>query len=270
MGKRDLQPDVLFYALGATGLGLTGIAFGEFALQWQPVPAWVPLRAPLAYLSAAFLLCGGLAALSRRWSLAGLFGLGIFCGLWSVTLKTPAIIGAPSALGAWLGFAEISSLAIAGLMAASSMSGYGGAPALKGLRIGYGLCAMIFGLCHFVYADITASMVPEWMGLRHFWAYVTGAGHLAAGLALVSDVLARLASRMLGLMMASFVLLVHLPDTIAFPTSHAAWTIQFVALMLAGGAWLVGGILNRQAEGQPLSRLWLAISEAILPRRYGS
>ena len=59
MDKRALQPDVLFYALGAVGLGLTGLVFGDFARQWQPVPAWVPLRAPLAYLSAAFIIGAG-------------------------------------------------------------------------------------------------------------------------------------------------------------------------------------------------------------------
>jgi uncharacterized membrane protein len=265
-----LQADVLFYALGAIGLGLTGLAFGDFARQWQPVPGWLPMRTPLAYLSAALLLGAGIAALTPRWQLAGLSTLGIFFAAWTMLLKTPAIIAAPAILGAWLGFAEISSLALAGLLAASSISGFGGARALRGMRIGYGLCAIIFGLSHYVYADITASMVPEWLPERHFWAYLTGTGHLAAGLALVSGMMARLAARMFGLMMGSFVLLVHLPDTFAYPGQHAAWTIQFVALTLAGGAWLVGGVLAGHSEKMPQSRLWLAIGEAVLPRRYGS
>jgi hypothetical protein len=75
---------------------------------------------------------------------------------------------------------------------------------------------------------------------------------------------------MLGLMMGSFVLLVHLPDTIAQPTAHAAWTIQFVALTLAGGAWLVGGVLARQETGNPMPDMWSAVREAVAPRRYGS
>ena len=270
MEKRGLQADVLFYALGAIGLGLTGLAFGDFARQIQPVPAWVPFRTALSYLSAALIVGAGGAALTSRWRLAGITGLAAIFTVWALLLKTSVIAAAPSIVGAWLGFAEIGSLAIAGLMAASSLSGLGGDHGQQGLRIGYGLCAIVFGLCHYVYADITASMVPEWLPERHFWAYLTGAGHLAAGLALISGVLARLAARMLGVMMGSFVLLVHLPDTMAQPNSHGVWAIQCLALALAGAAWLVGGVLARDDRKDALPEIWSALTGAVAPQRYGS
>lgn len=270
MKKRDLQPDVLFYALGAIGLGLTGLAFGDLARPWQIVPAWMPLRTPLTYLGMALILGAGIAALTSRWRLDGVAALGIIFSLWALLLKTPVVLSAPSVLGAWLGFAEAGSLAIAGLLAASGLSRIGGRGALTVFRIGYGLCAVVFGLCHYVYADITASMVPEWLPERHFWACLTGAGHLAAGVALVSGLLARLAARMLGLMMGSFVLLVHLPDTLARPTDLGALTIQFIALALAGGAWLLGGVLSREAAETSLPSLWAALGATIAPKRYGS
>lgn len=270
MEKRGLQPDVLFYALGAIGLGLTGLAFGDFARAWQPVPAWMPFRTALIYLSAALILGAGGAALTTRWRLGGVAALGITFAAWALFLKTSVIMSAPLVLGVWLGFAEACSIAIAGLMAASCISGVGGGNAVTGLRIGYGLCAIVFGLCHYVYVDITASMVPEWLPERHFWAYLTGTGHLAAGFALVSGVLTRLAARMLGLMMGSFVLLVHLPDTIANPTGLAPWTIQFIALTLAGAAWLVGGVLARQGTEAAMPSLWAIFGEALSPKRYES
>ena len=268
MDKRTLLPDILFYALGAIGFGLTGLAFGGYARQWQPVPDWGPLGEPLTYLVAGLILAAGVAAVTPRWRAHGAAASGIIFLLWVLFLKAPVVMAAPAVLGAWLGFAEASSLAIAGWMAVFALSGMNGRTAIASLRIGYGSCAIVFGLCHFVYADITASMVPEWLPQRHFWAHLTGAGHLAAGLALVLGMLARLAARMLGLMMGSFVLLVHLPDTIAQPASASVWTFQFIALMLAGGAWLVGGVLaNREEDSQP-SRLALAVRELALPRRY--
>lgn len=248
-----MQKDVIVYAIGAIGLGVVGLIFGDFALQWQPVPDWVPLRTPLAYLSALIILGAGAAALVRRWALAGMATLAIFYSLWTLLLKTPAILAAPLMLGTWLGFAEIASLAIAGFLAVSLMSGHGEPRAMQGLRIGYGLCAVIFGLSHFVYVDITASMVPEWLPARHFWAYATGAGHFSAGLAILSGVLARVAATMLALMMGSFVLLVHLPDMIANPSAHLEWTILFVATTLAGAAWIVRGSLARDSAGSALS-----------------
>ena len=270
MDNRDLHRDTPYYALGAMGLGITFLAFGELAPPWHPVPSWMPWRVPLSYASAGLIVGAAIACLISSWRLLGITALGIIFALWALALKTAPIMTAPSVPGAWLGFAEAGSLAIAGLMAASSLSKVGGLGALVGLRIGYGLCAIVFGICHYVYADITASMVPDWLPASHFWAYLTGTGHLAAGLALVFGLLARLAARMLGLMMGSFALLVHLPDTIANPTGLAAWTVQWIALALAGGAWLVGGVLVREGLETPMIGLLSAYAEAISPKRYGS
>ena len=37
------------YACGAILLGAIICWFGDFAMQWQPVPEGIPLRTPLAY-----------------------------------------------------------------------------------------------------------------------------------------------------------------------------------------------------------------------------
>lgn len=267
--NRALQADVLYYLLGAIGLGVTGLAFGELGQQWQGVPPWVPLRAPLAYFSAIVLLAAGCAALRPRWLIPGLAALGIFFATVALLLKTAAIARAPLSAGAWLGFAEIFSLAIAAYMAVLTLRGTGRPRIIQSLSVGYGLCVINFGMCHFAYADITASMVPEWLPERYFWAYLTGLGHLTAGLALVSGVLVRLAARMLGVMMGSFALLVHLPDVLADPSSHTAWTLQFISLALAGAAWLVGGVLARQEANRSMPSLWKKLSRQLAPDRAG-
>lgn len=106
-------------------------------------------------------------------------------------------------------------------------------------RIAFGLSALVFGTSHFVYADFTAAMVPEWMPARLFWAYATGAGHVAAGLALLSGIRARLAATWLAAMAASFVLLVHVPRVIAAPSSQLEWTMLCMATLIAGSAWIM-------------------------------
>ena len=59
-----------------------------------------------------------------------------------------------------------------------------------------GASAIVFGFAHFDYIDSRRSIVPAWIPpTRLFWAWATGAGHLAAGLALVSGIQARLAAR---------------------------------------------------------------------------
>lgn len=44
--RKRIDIDALPYALGAILLGMVRLAVHDFALQWQPVPQWVPARAP--------------------------------------------------------------------------------------------------------------------------------------------------------------------------------------------------------------------------------
>ena len=85
-----------------------------------------------------------------------------------------------------------------------------------------GACAIVFGFAHFNYIDFTASMVPGWIPFKTFWAWATGAGHLAAGLALVSGIKARLGVTCEAAMMGSFAVLLHLPRVVAAPDQHVA------------------------------------------------
>ena len=58
----------IFYAAGVAGFGVMGLAFGDFALQLQPVPENLMLRTPLAYGCALLLILGGGATLTDRWA----------------------------------------------------------------------------------------------------------------------------------------------------------------------------------------------------------
>lgn len=236
------RTDGLAYAIAAIGLGAVGLVFGDFARQWQPVPADIPSRTALAYASGALLVAGGLMILPGRLRPLGAGLLALFYALWVIALHGPRVAAAPANVSVWLGFAEIASLAAAGLLLAIGA----GAPRLRSAAlVVYGLCPLVFGLSHFVYADFTADMVPEWIPARLFWAYATGAAHAAAGLAILVGFLARPAAMLLALMMGLFVLLVHVPRVVASPASHHEWTMIFIALSLTGAAWIVAASLRR-------------------------
>ena len=83
-------------------------------------------------------------------------------------------------------------------------------------------------------------MVPTWLPPSQiFWTYATGVGHLAAGLSLLSGIRAQLGATLLAVMMALFVLLVHVPRVIAAPGEHLEWIMLGVALSLSGSAWVI-------------------------------
>lgn len=246
MGKFGVR----IYGLGAILLGTVGLIWADFLMQWQPVPKDIPLRLPLAYLSAAALLLAGAAVQARRSAVFGAAALAIMYLAWVVLLHGPRVAGHPTNIGAWNGVAEISALATAGLVGFASL--WNGARAAGLSRAGqlvFGLCPLVFGLAHFTYADFTASMVPAWIPPNQlFWAYATGTFHVAAGLGILSGVQAKLAARLLSVMFAGFVILLHAPRVFVDPDSRLEWTMLAIALSLTGSAWTVADSIGNRRK----------------------
>jgi uncharacterized membrane protein YphA (DoxX/SURF4 family) len=228
------------YAAGAILLGIVTIYFGDFAMQWQPVPKGIGMHQPLVWLSGALLVIGGAAILSRKWERAGALLLTVFYGFWVVALHLPIAFASAGHIGAWNGPAESLLMTSGGLALLSASAGPMRINMALTARLLAGVCALVFGLAHFNYIDFTAGMVPAWIPpAQVFWAWATGAGHFAAGVALVSGIQARLAATVLAGMMASFVVLLHIPRVIANPGQHIEWIMLAVSSSLTGSVWLV-------------------------------
>jgi uncharacterized membrane protein YphA (DoxX/SURF4 family) len=209
-------------------------------MQWQPVPAGVGMRTQLAYLAGLLLAVGGALLLIPRLERAGALLLTVFIGLWMLVLNLPPAIASASHIGAWNSPAEIGFMASGALaLFATGIAANSRPILLRVARYLAGACAIVFGFAHFNYIDFTASMVPAWIPAKTFMAWATGAGHLAAGLALVSGFKARLAAGCEAAMMGSFVVLLHLPRVIAAPDQHVEWIMLGVSTMLTGAALLV-------------------------------
>ncbi|WP_420242773.1 DoxX family membrane protein [Roseiterribacter gracilis] len=230
-----MQRANIVYGAGAILLGVIGLVVGDFAMQWQPVPADIPGRALLAYVAAAALLLAGVVTLIPRTSTRGAGALGVLYALWVVLLMLPRLVVQPLQLIRWNGLAEILALAAAGAVAYAVVK-----PALlRPARLAFGFPPLIFGTAHFVYADFTASMIPTWIPGPLFWAYATGCFHIAAGLSMLSGVLARLGATLLATMFAGFVLLLHVPRVVHETGSRLEWTMLAISTSLTGAALIV-------------------------------
>lgn len=106
----------------------------------------------------------------------------------------------------------------------------------------YALPFGIFGILHFVNAGQMAGMVPIPGGV--FWVYLTGVAMLAACISLIMEKKVRLAAILLGVMMFTFVLSIHLPSVIGGEMQSSRPNL-LKDLALAGGAWFIAG----QTEG---------------------
>jgi hypothetical protein len=80
---------IRIYGLGAIATGLVGLAWGDFALQWEPVATSFPGRTALAYIFSALLVVAG-ATVNLRRSLAAL-GAAALVGLYAVVVAAWAI-----------------------------------------------------------------------------------------------------------------------------------------------------------------------------------
>jgi len=236
-------------AVGLGALGVLSLGSGDFAFQWQPVPPEVPGRSALAsavgaleVAAAVLLMLAGRLRVTGAW-LAAVLLLG-----W-VALHVPPVVKQPASLVDWLGMAETAAMASAALMPAAAMSGVASATAIQRVApVVFGLSALVFGLSHFKYAEFTAQMIPAWLPERVALAYLTGAAHALAGLAIAAGVLRPLAAWLEMLMMASFVVLVHLPRVLAHPSSRMEWTMLFVAVTLSASAGLVAALSGGGAK----------------------
>ncbi|MDP3854801.1 DoxX family membrane protein [Phenylobacterium sp.] len=240
---------VRIYGLGAVILGLLSLISVDFAMQWQPVPKGVPGHTVLAYASGAAMMAAGVAVQLPRLSRFGAAALGLLYFTWVVLLHAPRVAAHPTNIGAWNGVAEISALAMAGLVGFALL--WNNTERAAGLsragRLVFGLCPLVFGLAHYTYAEFTASMVPAWIPPNQlFWAYATGTCHIAAALGILSGVQARLAARLLSVMFAGFVVLLHIPRVYVDPDSRLEWTMMAIAISLTGAAWSVADSIGRR------------------------
>src|ERR1700724_2722031 len=242
---RSQQPALTLFAVGMIGLGILAMVYGDFALVWQPVAAWVPGRTALAYASGLVMLIGGSGLLFRftaKWSIRILFPYLI---LW-LLLKVPALVVAPQMEAVWLGVGELAVLLAGGWILFATLAGLREGSLLKfatgenGIRIARMLFAVSLipiGLSHLVYAKETAELVPAWLPYRVGWATLTGAGQIACGLGVRFSIFPRVAAMAEAAMISLFTLLVWGPAILAAPTTRLPWTAFFISWAIASAAW---------------------------------
>jgi uncharacterized membrane protein YphA (DoxX/SURF4 family) len=234
---------VRIYGLAAVVLGLVGLVWGDFAVLWDPDPEGVPGRNAWAYAVAVAPLLAGLAMQWQRAAGRSALVLTVLYGLGVILLQVPRVISHPSVFANWYAVAEPLALAAAGLVAYAYCAQLEPTAAERLSQIGrrvFGACLIVFGLAHFFYLAYTAKLVPAWLPPgQTFWVYVTAAGHLAAGLAMLSGIYARMAAMLLTAMFIAFGILVHAPTIFIAPHTHFNWAENAINFALIGSAWVV-------------------------------
>jgi uncharacterized membrane protein YphA (DoxX/SURF4 family) len=239
---------VRIYGLGAVVLGLTGLVWGDFAVVWQPDNS-VPGQAALGYAVAVLPLLAGLAIQWQRGAAPGALALIVLYCLAVILLDVPRGIAQPSVFVAWYGVLEDLALAAGGLVIYGYCARLEPATGERLSKIGrlvFGICLIYFGLAHHFYLAFTVKLVPAWLPPgQTFWAYATAAGHIAAGIAILSGIAARPAAMLLTAMFLVFAILVHAPRIIIDSHTHFNWAENAANFALIGSAWVIAASIPR-------------------------
>jgi uncharacterized membrane protein len=237
------------YGLGVMAVGMASLVFREFD-PGQPVADHFPARTALACVAGALMVVAAAAVEWRRTVAWGAAALTVYYLLFVVMLMNGRLLLTDYAV--YVTYENIAmqlSIAVGALIIFASTARIDTALAARLTRLGqlaFGVCALVFGGAHFVYMNMTAPMVPQWLPPSQvFWGYVTGVCFVAAGVAILSGVQARLAAILLTAMLVSFGSLANLPILLADHASHFNWTESAVNLAVVGAAWVVADSLAR-------------------------
>ncbi|MDR6790665.1 hypothetical protein J2Y58_004048 [Sphingomonas sp. BE138] len=224
-------------AAGIVAFAVVNLTFGSFALQYQPMPVSLAKLSWLSIASALVMVSAGSAMAWPRTTRIAAMAVACWLATWVVALHLPTIITHPASFGRLLPASEVVAMAVGPALIATT--GRGAEPMTRIWLCLFAAAQFVFGLCHFLYLDITSSMVPGWLPGRAAWAVVTGVAHLAAGTAMAFRIRLRPIGGLLAVMYLAFALLVCAPLVAATPDRHLPWLMLTITSCCAASAFKV-------------------------------
>ena len=234
------------FAVTMIGLGIIGLFHRDFVPVWNPAPS-ISAGGLLLSLGALISLSAGIGLLIRHVAGASARLLLATFLVWLLFFRLPNFLLVPAFAACWSVFPLAVMLAAAWVLYVWFATDWDrnrltfviGNNGLCIAHTLYGLSLIFFGAAHFIDVKDTLSLIPNWLPGHLFWAYFTGCAFIAAGVAAVTGICARLAVTLSVLQLALFLLLVWLPIVAAGSKDPFQWseTILNAALLAAG--WVV-------------------------------
>ncbi|MGH9793544.1 MAG: hypothetical protein ACRD5G_02115 [Candidatus Acidiferrales bacterium] len=258
------------FAVAMAGFGVLCLAYLDFVHQLQPVAEFLPASTRgyvfLAALTGVALIAASLAIVTGVKAFLYATALTALFALWIIFLQVPSAFLNPQLLRSpwWVRTFETLALTGGALVLAGLTSGPERRRWIRGGCVLFGVSLPVFGILHFIYAENVASLIPGWYPWPLFLAYLTGMGNVAAGVAIASGMVSRLAAILIGLMYALYALTLHIPravseylpqlfmdDPTALQRARGGLTSLFVAIAMWGVAWIVAGSSAPPAPSVP-------------------
>jgi len=228
--------------LGRHVFGVAALAFGVITLAWHEYNGW-HLPSYIVYPAAAAEILGSAAIQFRRAAKTGAAVLGAVYLAFALAC-VPGIVAAPRIYNNWGNFFEQFSLLTGAAIAHAGLSSAWSPEKLNRIgRIVLGICAASFALEQGFYLHATAGFVPKWLPpSQMFWAATTTVLFALASVALLTNRMALLATRLLTTMLVLFGLLVWVPLLLSDPHNHTNWSETAETFAIAGAVWILADL----------------------------
>ena len=248
----------IFYGIGIAVIGFLTIFYRDFPYMLiPPKHSWIPGLTILAYISGAMLMLAGACIIFEKKArpvsiLLGSLLLLIFCfyfipyefivspdymhfGDWENAAKELALSGGAFVIAGC--FSEKNETALTRFL--GKLIPWG--------TILFSITIISFGVDHFLFAKEAADYVPSWVPYHLFWMYFTGTALIGSGLAIILKIKPRLAASLLGSMILTWFIILHIPRVIASPAAYmgSEVTSAFIALAYSGIAFVIAGTTKR-------------------------
>lgn len=242
----------IFFGTAIAGMGILTIYYGDFPYMFLPPKhSWIPgivipITGTLLVLTGACIIFqrkGGPASL-----LLGTALLLIFC-FYFVPYQ---LINSPNYrhFGDWenaakeLAFSS-GAFVISGCFSAAHENAfmrYWSKLTPFGSTI-FAITIISFSIDHFLYAKEAVDYVPSWIPYPLFWLYFTGTALLASGVAIISKIKIGLAGFLLGAMILTWFMMLHVPRVLASPAIYlgSEITSALIALAYSGISFVISG-----------------------------
>jgi uncharacterized membrane protein len=239
----------LFFALAVLGSGILQLVMGHFVRLLPVHPGRLP-PVWLAYLFGVLLALIGFALLVRRVVSFAALAIAMILLVLFLGFGLPVALAHP-----WAGFGWTDPLMMLALIGGAFLAGAPreGSPgssldrffekATRFVPLLLGAFLAYCGMAHFLAAADVASMIPSWIPAHMFCTYFAGVALIAGGVGVLVPRTARLAATMSGIMVFSWVFLVHIPLAVdKHSISESAGV--FEALGVSGVAFMLAGALR--------------------------
>lgn len=238
---------------GRIVFGAAAVLFGFIALMWHDADTWqnlqhfwsLPFGALIGGCLMAALIAGGIGMQYPR---TGRLASVVLCVVYLCFSLAciPDTIAASNIYDRYGGSFFLFFSLLCGAIALYAATETNAARAVvfgRVARLGLGVCAVSFTLGQALLLRDTAGLVPKWIPPNQmFWAILTTVAFGCAAIAILINRQARLAIRMMTLMLGLFGVLVWIPHLIAHPKAHFDWSECALTFLVTGAVWVVADL----------------------------